>query len=76
MWHELKLTPDDNDTLMVTAPAFPEVSSFGETEAAALKYGRLAIEEAIAARRAHGDVIPAPVTDRQEGAHYVSALET
>ena len=27
----VKLTPDDNDTLLVTAPDFPEVITFGKT---------------------------------------------
>ena len=74
MWYELKLTPDE-DTLMVTAPAFQEVSSFGETEEDALKYGRLAIEEALAARRAHGMDIPPSLSKRRKGAYYVSASE-
>ena len=34
----IKLEPDDNDTLLVTCPALPEVATFGEDEAgAALK---------------------------------------
>lgn len=57
--YELILTPDDNGTLMVTAPAFPEVSTFGRTKEQALKNGRYAVEEAIAARTVTGVAIPA-----------------
>lgn len=76
MWYELILTPDDDDTLMVTAPAFPEVTSFGGNVEYALRYGLLAVEEAIAARRANGKEVPAPVKERREGTYYVGALDT
>ena len=29
----IKLEPDDNDTLLVTCPALPEVATFGNDEA-------------------------------------------
>lgn len=61
MWYALNLTPD-GDSLLVTSPDFPEVSSFGATREEALHWGRLAIEEAIAARMAEGDDIPGPRT--------------
>jgi antitoxin HicB len=54
------LNPDDNETILVTCPAFPEVTSFGEDEAACRVSGRLAIEEAIAARIKAGVDVPAP----------------
>jgi antitoxin HicB len=60
MLYKIKLTPDDNGTLMVTCPAFPEVSTFGEDTADAIKHARDAIEEAIAARIADGQPIPGP----------------
>jgi antitoxin HicB len=59
-YYELKLEPDSNDTLLVTAPRFPEVSTFGDTEAETLAHGLLAIEEAIAARIADGEDVPLP----------------
>jgi antitoxin HicB len=36
----IKLEPDDNDTLLVTCPALPEVATFGEDEADALRHAR------------------------------------
>jgi antitoxin HicB len=33
----VSLTADDNDTILATCPALPEVTSFGETEAEALE---------------------------------------
>ena len=38
------LTPDDNDTLMVTFPDIPEVVTYGETETEALAWGLDALE--------------------------------
>jgi antitoxin HicB len=64
MWYKLILTRDDNDTFLVTAAAFPEVTTFGETEETALRHGRDAIEEAIAARIAEGRAIPFPLRNR------------
>ena len=75
MWYELRLSPNDNDTLMVTAPAFPEVNSFSYNVEYALRYGLLAVEEAMAARRANGKEVPAPVRERQEGTYYVGSLD-
>jgi antitoxin HicB len=42
------LTPDDNDTLLVTCPDLPGVTTYGETEADALRWASDAIEEWIA----------------------------
>ena len=64
MWYKLTLAPDDNDTLLVTAPSFPEVTTFAEDEGAAARCGRDAIEEAIAARIADGRGIPFPLRNR------------
>ncbi|MBV9553060.1 MAG: type II toxin-antitoxin system HicB family antitoxin [Alphaproteobacteria bacterium] len=58
--YRVSLTPDDNDTLLVTCPDLPEVTSFGEDEADALLHAKDAIEEAIAARIAHRREVPAP----------------
>ncbi|WP_210526454.1 type II toxin-antitoxin system HicB family antitoxin [Rubellimicrobium arenae] len=60
MDYAISLTPDDNDTLLVTCPQLPEVTSYGETEADALTMGRLAVEEALAARLSHFWRIPRP----------------
>ncbi|WP_404405418.1 type II toxin-antitoxin system HicB family antitoxin [Pelagibacterium halotolerans] len=63
MWYEVVLKPDDNGTWLVTAPAFPEVVSFGEAQEDAYRNARNAIEEAIARRIAHGEDIPAPLDE-------------
>jgi antitoxin HicB len=58
MWYEVKLTPDDNGTFLATVPAFPEVTTFGESEFLALQHARDAIEEAIAARIHYNEEVP------------------
>ena len=50
--------PDDNDTLLVRCPAFPEVVTYGEDVPRAWPNALSAIEEAIAARIADGREIP------------------
>jgi antitoxin HicB len=54
----IKLEPDDNGTFLVTCPALPEVTTFGDTEREALEHARDAIAEALAARIADGRDIP------------------
>jgi antitoxin HicB len=56
--YPVKLEPDDNGTLLVTCPALPEVTTFGEDEADGLHRAAGAIEEALAARIADGEDIP------------------
>ena len=65
MTYPIKLEPDDNGTLLVTCPALPEVTTFGEDEAEAIKHARDAIEEAIAARMADGREVPEPKGKRR-----------
>lgn len=61
MWsYPIRLTEDDNGTFLVTCAAFPEVTTFGETEGEARTHALSAIEEAIAARMADREAIPAP----------------
>ena len=36
--YPIKLEPDDNGTLLVTCPALPEVTTFGEDEAEAFEH--------------------------------------
>lgn len=62
-WYPLKLDMDDNDTFMVTARDFPEVTTYGGSQAEALVNARRAIEEAIAARIAAGEDIPHPLDE-------------
>jgi antitoxin HicB len=58
--YPIELTPDDNDTFLVTCPDLPEVTTFGEDEADAVLRAVDAIEEALAARMAKRQEIPAP----------------
>ena len=58
--YPIKLEPDDNGTLLVTCPALPEVTTFGEDEEDAKRRAADAIEEALAARIADGTEIPQP----------------
>jgi antitoxin HicB len=59
--YPIKITPDDNDTFLVTCPAFPEITTFGESRAEAQHAALNAIEEAIAARMSYGEPLPSPV---------------
>jgi antitoxin HicB len=65
MMYLCELTPDDNGTFLVTCPAFPEVTTFGEDRAQALLHAIGALEEAIAARIADDDSLPRPATEAQ-----------
>ena len=56
--YRVKLEADDNGTLLVTCPAFPEVTTFGNNESDAMQRAIGAIEEAIAARIADGEDVP------------------
>lgn len=52
------LTEDSNGSLLVTCPAFPEVTTFGDGEADAQRRAVGALEEAIAGRISDGDSLP------------------
>lgn len=56
--YRIELTPDDNGTYLVTSPDFPELTTFGEDEGDAIANASRAVEEAIAARIAHGADVP------------------
>jgi antitoxin HicB len=56
--YRIKIEPDDNGTLLVTCPALPEVTTFGEDETEAVLRASEAISEALAARIADGGDIP------------------
>ncbi len=51
---------DDNGSILVTAPDFPELTTFGEDRDDALMRAVDALEEAIAARMRDGRDIPKP----------------
>ena len=48
--HLVHTVPDDNGTILITCPSFPEVATFAETEDDIERVALAAIEEAIAAR--------------------------
>jgi antitoxin HicB len=58
--YPVSIEPDDNGTLLVTCVDLPEVTTFGDDRADALARAGDAIEEALAARIAHHNDIPAP----------------
>lgn len=61
--YRVKLSPD-GDTILVTSPDFPEVTTFGESREDALGYAVGAIEEAIEARISSREAIPSPSKGR------------
>jgi antitoxin HicB len=66
----IETTPDDNGTLLVTCPTFPEVTTFADREPRqVLHHALAAIEEAIAARISEGDELPRPATDAERKRH-------
>lgn len=70
--YRIDIAPDDNDTVLVTCPLLPEVTTFGETGEEVLPRAIAAIEEALAGRIARGEDIPVEDPDeaRRSGATY------
>ena len=64
MRYAVTLTPDDNDTLLVTIPDLPDAVTFGEDRADALVRAEDAIETALMGRMAAREEIPPPKTRR------------
>jgi antitoxin HicB len=58
--YRIELTPDDNDTFLVTCPQLPIVATFGETEDEARAHAVDAIETALASMIDDGEDIPEP----------------
>lgn len=58
--YRIELTPDDNETFLVTCPALPIVATFGDTEDEARRHAVDAIETALASMIDDGEEIPAP----------------
>ncbi len=73
--YRVKLEPD-NDTILVTAPDFPGVVTFGETREEALQHAVNAFREAIAARIHDKEPIPAPSKIRKGEPFVVLPLQT
>jgi antitoxin HicB len=68
--YRIEITADDNDTLLVTCPAFPEVTTFGPNDPEQLiPIALKAIEEAIAARISDGDPLPRAATAVERKRH-------
>ena len=63
--------PDGSMNWLVTAPAFPEVTTFGKTQASACQNGLGAIAEAMAARMIDGEDIPNPITGTHGQGRFV-----
>ncbi len=57
--YPIKLTKDE-DTLLVTSPDFPELTTFGENREEAIAYAVGAFEETIAGRIHYREEIPKP----------------
>jgi antitoxin HicB len=63
--YPVKLTRDDNGTILVTAPDLPEVSTFGEDASDALVRAADAIATALQGRITSRERIPAPSVPRR-----------
>jgi antitoxin HicB len=74
--YRVKLTPDDNDTFLVTSPDFPDVITFGETREEALHYAVGAFREVIAARIHYKEPIPEPSKIRVKDDFITLPLQT
>lgn len=62
--YPVRLSDDDNGTLLVTAPDFPELATFGDGRDDAIRHAADALEEAIAARIHAREDVPEPSRGR------------
>jgi antitoxin HicB len=69
--YPVRLKKDSNGTLLVSAPDFPEVVTFGENEADALDRGADAIATAIQGRISDRQPVPSP-SELKRGYQVVS----
>ncbi len=74
--YRVKLTPDDNDTFLVTAPDFPEVITAGDTREEALAMAVGAFREMIAGKIHYQEPIPAPSKIRAKDDFITLPLQT
>ncbi|MCX8255912.1 hypothetical protein RHAL1_01727 [Beijerinckiaceae bacterium RH AL1] len=58
--YPIRLTPDDNGTLLATAPDIPEVATFGDDAAYAAAHAADAIVTALRGRIARREPVPPP----------------
>lgn len=76
-WYRLKLEPDEETgNIAVDSPDFPELHSFGETEADALHWGLDAVQEVLAGRMHYHEDIPPPRARRPRGRAVELPLQT
>lgn len=66
MRYAVVLTPDDNDTVLVTVPDLPDAVTFGEDREDALARAVDAIESALMGRMADREAIPEPEADASD----------
>jgi antitoxin HicB len=71
MEYAAKFVDDDNGTILVTFPDFPEAATFGDSEAEAKRHAVDALETAIEARITDHQDIPAP-RPRRPGMHAIA----
>lgn len=74
--YRVQLTPDDNDTILVTAPDFPGVITFGKNREEALRHAVGAFREMIASKIHNKEPIPAPSKIRPKDEFVVLPLQT
>jgi antitoxin HicB len=74
--YRINLTPDDNDTFLVTSPDFPEVITCGETREDALKYAVGAFREVIAGYMHNKKPLPKPSKIRARDDFVTLPLQT
>lgn len=74
--YRVKLEPDDNDTVLVTAPDFPGVITFGDTREEALHHAVGAFREMIAAKIHNKEPIPTPSRIKKGEPFIVLPLQT
>ena len=69
MRYAIELTPDDNDTLLITVPDLPEAVSFGDDIDDAMVHALDVVETVIQGRMTDREDIPSP---RATGKYYVT----
>ncbi|MFL5259280.1 MAG: type II toxin-antitoxin system HicB family antitoxin [Hyphomicrobiales bacterium] len=72
--YPVALERDDNGTFLVTAPDFPELATYGETEEDALERAADAIATAIQGRITDRERVPSPSSARGQWSVALSAL--